>query len=128
MGDRTFEELLRLGYTAHFATLRGIWKVLGALALLAPGYPLLKEWAYAGLFFDFSGALVAYAAVGDGAASYIGPLASLAALIASWWLRPVSRRLATPSGCRRSSTSDTSAGRDSVIVNPEELADAQHVH
>ncbi len=111
-----FDELLRLGYPAHFATLLGVWKVLGALALLAPGYALLKEWAYAGLFFDFSGALVAYAAAGDGAASYIGPLTSLAALITSWWLRPGSRRLASLSGYRRSSTCARAASRDAAVA------------
>jgi DoxX-like family len=48
-----------------------VWKVLGAVALLAPGYPLLKEWAYAGFFIDFSAAMVAYASAGDGVVSYI---------------------------------------------------------
>ena len=83
-----FEELLRLGYPPHFSTLLGVWKVLGAVALLAPGYPLLKEWAYAGMFFDVSGAMVAYASAGDGVVSYIGPAVSMAALLASWYSRP----------------------------------------
>jgi hypothetical protein len=89
-----YAETLRLGYPPHFSTLLGIWKVLGAVALLAPRYPLVKEWAYAGFFIDFTAAIVAYAAAGDGVVSFIGPVLSLSALIASWCLRPQSRRLA----------------------------------
>ena len=89
-----FDDLLRLGYPAHFATILGVWKVLGAVALLVPRYPLLKEWAYAGMFFDYTAAIVAHASAGDGAMAYVGPILSIGALIASWYLRPPSRRLA----------------------------------
>jgi hypothetical protein len=88
-----FNEILRLGYPPHFATLLGIWKVLGATALAVPGRPLLKEWAYAGFFVDITGAIAAYLAIGDGLASFIGPMAAMAALTLSWTLRPSSRRL-----------------------------------
>ena len=89
-----FNEVLRLGYPPHFSTLLGVWKVLGAGALSVPRSPLLKEWAYAGMFIDFSGAMVAYASVGAGVVSYIGPVLSISALIVSWYFRPQSRRLA----------------------------------
>ncbi len=89
-----FEVLLRLGYPPHFATLLGVWKVLGAAALLAPRRPLLKEWAYAGMFFDFSAAVVAHGSASDGFAAFVGPVLSILALAASWYLRPQSRRLA----------------------------------
>src|SRR5262249_22195451 len=49
-----FGVLLHLGYPPHFGTMLGVWKVLGAVVLLVPRRPLVKEWAYAGLFFDFS--------------------------------------------------------------------------
>src|SRR5580658_351005 len=39
-----------LGYPLYFFFILGIWKALGAIAILAPGYPRLKEWAYAGIF------------------------------------------------------------------------------
>jgi hypothetical protein len=90
-----FGVLLHLGYPAYFATLLGTWKVLGAIALLAPRSTRLKEWAYAGFFFDDTAAFVSHAAVGDGVAQLAGPLVSLGFLVASWWLRPASRRLAT---------------------------------
>jgi uncharacterized membrane protein YphA (DoxX/SURF4 family) len=86
--------LLHLGYPAYFATILGGWKVLGGLALLAPGAPRLKEWAYAGLFIDFTAAVASHLAVGDGAAQIAGPAMSTLFLAASWALRPPSRRLA----------------------------------
>lgn len=88
-----FDEVLRLGYPPHFSTFLGVWKVLAAAALAVPRRPLLKEWAYAGLFVDFSEAMVAYASVGDGPSSFIGPVLAMGALILSWSLRPPSRRL-----------------------------------
>ncbi len=88
-----FDEVLRLGYPPHFSTVLGVWKVLGAMALAIPRRPLLKEWAYAGMFIDVTAAIAAYAAVVDGISSFIRPIAGLAALLASWTLRPASRRL-----------------------------------
>jgi len=88
-----FSVLLHLGYPASFGILLGVWKLLGAIVLLAPRYPLLKEWAYAGLFFDFSAAVFAHLSVGDGVIWLIGPVTSIGALVASWALRPQTRRL-----------------------------------
>jgi len=45
-----------LGYPVYFITFIGVAKLLGVVAILIPGYPRLKEWAYAGLFFDLIGA------------------------------------------------------------------------
>jgi len=45
-----------LGYPTYISAFLGIAKILGAIAILIPGYPRLKEWAYAGLFFDLVGA------------------------------------------------------------------------
>src|SRR5215831_15239005 len=48
----------RLGYPSYFLVILGIWKLLGAVALTVPRFPRLKEWAYAGVVFDLTGALV----------------------------------------------------------------------
>jgi uncharacterized membrane protein YphA (DoxX/SURF4 family) len=91
-----FGMLTRMGYPAYFSTILGIWKVLGAVALLVPGYPRLKEWAYAGMFIDYTAATASYLAVGAGGANNLmGPLMSMGFLVASWALRPPSRRLAS---------------------------------
>ena len=89
-----FGVLLHLGYPAYFAAILGTWKLLGGLALLAPRYPRLKEWAYAGCFIDYTAAIASYLAVGEGTASNLaGPIVSIALLCLSWGLRPSSRRI-----------------------------------
>jgi uncharacterized membrane protein YphA (DoxX/SURF4 family) len=97
--------LAHLGYPAYFATLLGGWKLLGALALVAPGLPRLKEWAYAGIAFDLTGAAFSHAAVSDGAAKVLVPLVLLGIAVASWALRPESRTLAV----RQSAPPDVAA-------------------
>ena len=52
-----------LGYPAYFNQFIGIAKILGCIALLIPGFPRVKEWAYAGLAFDLSGAIYSMIAV-----------------------------------------------------------------
>ncbi|APR82784.1 Hypothetical protein A7982_08133 [Minicystis rosea] len=89
------ESLNQLGYPAYVATLLGLWKVLGAIAIVAPRFPRLKEWAYAGMFFDLSGAALSHAMKGDPAARVIVPLFLLAIVMVSWLLRPESRTLGT---------------------------------
>ena len=81
-----------LGYPSYFLVLLGTWKVLGALALLIPGRPLLKEWAYAGAFFTYTGAIVSHLATGYSLGE-VGLLAVFAVLtVLSWALRPPTRR------------------------------------
>jgi uncharacterized membrane protein YphA (DoxX/SURF4 family) len=45
-----------LGYPVYLIPFLGVAKFLGAIAILVPGFPRLKEWAYAGLFYDLLGA------------------------------------------------------------------------
>jgi uncharacterized membrane protein YphA (DoxX/SURF4 family) len=87
------QTLQHLGYPTYFAVLIGVWKISGAFAILVPGWPRLQEWAYAGMFFDLSGAIVSHAAVGDGVGQWMPPLVFLAFALASWALRSDSRRL-----------------------------------
>jgi hypothetical protein len=83
-----------LGYPGYFAVLIGVWKLLGAVAVLVPRFPRVKEWAYAGMFFDLTGASISHAAAGDGAKGVLTPLVVLAFVVASYLLRSESRRLA----------------------------------
>jgi hypothetical protein len=94
------EGLAHLGYPVYFTTILGVWKVLGAAALLAPGLPRLKEWAYAGVFFDLTSAVVSHAVLRDGAGQVIPPLALTVATLVSWALRPDGRRLPGTSPAR----------------------------
>ena len=54
----------RLGYPPYFLVILGIWKLLGAVALVIPRFPRLKEWAYAGVLFDLTGAVASLFASG----------------------------------------------------------------
>jgi uncharacterized membrane protein YphA (DoxX/SURF4 family) len=88
--------MIRLGYPQYFMTILGVWKLLGTLAILMPRFPRLKEWAYAGIFFDFTGAAISHAAshdYGAGAFHIIVPLTLAALAITSWATRPAGRRL-----------------------------------
>jgi protein-S-isoprenylcysteine O-methyltransferase Ste14 len=82
-----------LGYPSYFLVLLGSWKVLGAVALLVPSRPLLKEWAYAGAFFTYTGAIVSHLSAGYDLGE-VGLLTALTLLtVLSWTLRPPSRAL-----------------------------------
>jgi hypothetical protein len=83
-----------LGYPLYFFAILGFWKVLGTIAILMPRFPRLKEWAYAGIFFDLTGAAASCAWVGGyGAYAFhvIAPLILTGFLVTSWMLRPESR-------------------------------------
>lgn len=83
-----------LGYPLYFLYIIGIWKVLGVIAVLVPGFKLLKEWAYAGFFFLMTGALISHLAVGDTAIkSMLGPLFQILFIILSWYFRPAGRKI-----------------------------------
>lgn len=85
-----------LGYPMYFFGILGFWKVLGAIAILVPRFPRLKEWAYAGIFFDLTGAAASCAAVGGyGAYGFhvLAPLIIAGLMVASWALRPESRTI-----------------------------------
>jgi hypothetical protein len=87
------EGIVALGYPVYLLTILGTWKVLGAAVLLAPGLPRVKEWAYAGLFFVFTGAAASHLACHDAAWHAITTLMLAVITVASWALRPESRTL-----------------------------------
>ncbi|HEX3596515.1 MAG TPA: DoxX family protein [Polyangiaceae bacterium] len=96
-------DMARLGYPAYFSTILGAWKVFGAIAIVAPRLPRLKEWAYAGMIFDLSGAAISRGVSGDGAAGIVPPVIVAAFVVASWALRTEDRFLAAtiPQGSSR---------------------------
>jgi hypothetical protein len=100
---RVAADMARLGYPAYFSTILGAWKVLGAVAIVAPRLPRLKEWAYAGMVFDLSGAAISRGVAGDGAAGVVPPVIVAALVVVSWALRPEDRVLAStvPQGVSR---------------------------
>jgi uncharacterized membrane protein YphA (DoxX/SURF4 family) len=92
-GDPVVSVLARLGYPVYLLTILGVWKLLGALVLLLPRFPRLKEWAYAGTFFVYVGATASWAARGGDVGDLLPPLALAVLTLASWVLRPPGRTL-----------------------------------
>ncbi len=62
--EEWLEIFRQLGYPAYMLPFLGVAKLLGLVAIVVPGFPRLKEWAYAGLFFDLAGAVYSGLAVG----------------------------------------------------------------
>jgi uncharacterized membrane protein YphA (DoxX/SURF4 family) len=79
-----------VGYPQQLRVLLGIAKVLGAITLVVPGLPTLKEWAYAGFTFTWIAAFFAHYLAKDGSIAFM-PLILLLLLAVSYATRPSSR-------------------------------------
>jgi uncharacterized membrane protein YphA (DoxX/SURF4 family) len=75
-----------LGYPAYFLPFIGVAKVLGAICILLPRFPRLKEWAYAGFFYDLLAAMWSGISVGDPPGQWLTILIAFALLFGSYAL------------------------------------------
>ncbi len=73
-----------LGYPHYIAPFLGVVKLLGCAAILTPGFPKIKEWAYAGFVFDLAGAIYSSIAVGDKPLNWAPPLIGIGIVIGSY--------------------------------------------
>ena len=73
-----------LGYPTYLLPFIGVAKILGVITILVPGFPRLKEWAYAGLVFDLIGALYSHISVGDPPSNWIFPIIGLLLVFGSY--------------------------------------------
>jgi len=87
------QDMTHLGYPFYIPTLLGIWKIAGAVVILVPGLKRLKEWAYAGMIFDLTGASFSRFSVHDPALMVIIPLIISMIVLTSWMFRPETRKL-----------------------------------
>jgi hypothetical protein len=86
--------LAHLGYPMYLLDILGVWRIPCALALFVPRFPRLKEWAYAGAIFNYTGAAASHLLAGGHTGLWVGPLVLTLFTFVSWALRPPSRRLA----------------------------------
>jgi len=87
------EVIHRVGYPVYFLVILGVWKFLGSIAIIIPRFPRLKEWAYAGVVFNLTGALASNLASGVTDAGTLAYLLLMMGVTAtSWAQRPASRR------------------------------------
>ena len=87
------ELMAQLGYPAYFLIILGVWKLLGAIAVIVPKFPRIKEWAYAGFFFVMTGAIISHLAVGESVINILPALLLVVRTIVSWYFRPIDRKL-----------------------------------
>lgn len=87
---------VNLGYPMYIMALMGVFKISGAVVILAPGLPRLKEWAYAGIFINMVGGAYSHVAAKDPIGEMIPVLVILTFSLTSWALRPEGRKLEGP--------------------------------
>jgi hypothetical protein len=93
-GQKVTEGMARLGYPTYFGNWLGAWKIAGAIVVLLPGFKVAKEWAYTGFFINLGSASLAHAMVNDSTGEIVTPLVGICIVVASWYLRPASRKVA----------------------------------
>jgi hypothetical protein len=92
-GQGGVDMITHLGYPVYFLTILGVWKIFGAVTVLIPKFPVLKEWAYAGFLFAMTGAIFSHIIVGDSAAEILPSLLLLVLTMVSWYFRPADRKM-----------------------------------
>lgn len=116
----TLDVIERLGYPPYILSILGVWKVLGAIALLAPGFPRLKEWAYSGVFFEMTGAAASHAVSGTPAWNIWVTVGFALLTVVSWALRPPSRIVGTLFS-RKAYPEMANAAPQKAGANPERI-------
>jgi uncharacterized membrane protein YphA (DoxX/SURF4 family) len=89
-----------LGYPAYLLPFLGAAKILGVIAIIVPGFPRIKEWAYAGLVFDLTGAMYSTIAVGDPAIGLVFFLLGYIVIAGSYVLYHKRLGTASPSNAK----------------------------
>src|SRR5262249_19423863 len=87
--------MAHLGYPDYVAYILGTWKLLGAVAVLTPRYPRLQEGAYAGMMFNYTGAVASHFGGSVGGGVVIPPFIFACMVAGSGPLRPPARRLSS---------------------------------
>ena len=81
MNEMVSETFVSLGFPSYIVYPLAVAKLLGITAILTKKSKLLKEWAYAGFFFNFVLASSAHLMAGDG--EFVPALVAMALLLVS---------------------------------------------
>jgi DoxX-like family len=73
-----------LGYPAYLLPFLGTAKMLGVAVILVPGVSRIKEWAFAGLLFDLTGAFYSHLSVNDPASRWMPAVVGLVLVAGSY--------------------------------------------
>lgn len=85
--------ILQLGYPSYLIPFLGVCKILAVIVILLPKFPLLKEWAYAGLFFMMTGAAFSHVVAGTPVKDILPSLLLIVLILVSWYFRPANRKV-----------------------------------
>jgi DoxX-like family len=91
--DFLVEAMTGLGFPLYVMRILGTSYVLAAIALVVPAFPWVKEWAYAGVVFAMTAAFASHVFSADPFSEHAMPVVILSLAVASYVLRPASRRL-----------------------------------
>lgn len=81
------QDMAHLGYPTYFLKVLGTWKILASLTILIPAIPRAKEWAYAGMLLDLTGAAFSRFAMEDSLPLILIPLGVAVLVITNYILR-----------------------------------------
>ena len=81
---KSIEKMAPLGYPAYVMQMLAVAKIFGIIAILMPGFPRIKEWAYAGFTFDLLGATISMIVTGFAVADWAPMFIFLAILAVSY--------------------------------------------
>jgi len=85
-----FDLIVKMGYPGYFPVIIGAWTIPGVIAILIPGFTLVKEWAYAGFAFLLTSAIISHLTIGD---NIVFQTIVLILIVLSWYLRPSNRKV-----------------------------------
>lgn len=80
------DALKQIGFPVYLLTFFGMLKVLGVIALLQNKFKAIKDWAFAGFFFNFLGAAWARASTNGGTFLVILPLVFVVIVLVLYFL------------------------------------------
>ncbi|QEH41627.1 DoxX family protein [Chitinophaga sp. XS-30] len=101
MGDAQSAAVMeQLGYPPYLMVFLSLAKLLGSIAILVPGFQRIKEWAYAGLFFDLTGATYSLLMSGEGAGAMAFMLVGFLLFAGSYIFYHKRRKAAVEAGLR----------------------------
>jgi len=86
MNEMAVSGMKYLGYPVYLLPFIGTLKILAVITILLPGFRLLKEWAYAGLVIDLTGAIYSLICVGTSLPDMMIPIVALILVMASYLL------------------------------------------
>jgi len=83
--EESTKVITTLGYPAYLLPYISVAKLVALLVIFIPKFPRLKEWAYAGLVIDITGAMYSILATGHSVSNLIFPLLALLLVFGSYY-------------------------------------------